>query len=381
VIESICRFRVEEAEIQRKEAEAAVAELLRVPADRRGFFLRNSRRFRTWAVGESLLEASRLAAFDDPAEGESLARLALEVIQDLDHHYYGDQLIDDLQARAWSFLGNAWRLSGDLRRAEEAFQQGARFAERTSDPLEEARFSRLLSSLRKAQRRFDEALLLLEEARSIYRRIGDHLRLAQTLVKLGLLHSDRGYPEEAVAPLHEALEILGVYHDPRTLLSARHNLAYCLAELGRFTEARRLHQQCESDYRRFSDAAIQLKARWLSGLIAMGTGNPDAAEVKLRQVQDSYIRRHQDYDAAVVSMDLALLLSQQGRNQELKELTETVMPIFVSRQIHREALAALHFFKLAVERERVTQSLVRHVLVYLRRSRFEQHLKFEPLLA
>jgi hypothetical protein len=43
--------------------------------------------------------------------------------------------------------------------------------------------------------------------------------------------------------------------------------------------------------------------------------------------------------------DLALLYAEQDKAAELKKLAAEIVPIFASRQIHREALAALSFLQ------------------------------------
>ena len=58
------------------------------------------------------------------------------------------------------------------------------------------------------------------------------------------------------------------------------------------------------------------------------------------------------YDTALVSLDLASLYAEQGRMAELKRIAEEMVPFFSSRQIHREALAALDYWRQAVEAER-----------------------------
>jgi citrate lyase gamma subunit len=54
-----------------------------------------------------------------------------------------------------------------------------------------------------------------------------------------------------------------------------------------------------------------------------------------------------------------------------------MVPIFASRHIHREALAALTFFQQAVEAERAGAELVARVAAYLRRAAGDPELPFE----
>ncbi len=77
------------------------------------------------------------------------------------------------------------------------------------------------------------------------------------------------------------------------------------------------------------------------------------------------------YDAALVSLDLALLYAQENCTEDLKRLAAELMPIFESRDVHREAIVALLMFQRACEEEKLTVALVRKFAEYLRRERRE----------
>ena len=71
-----------------------------------------------------------------------------------------------------------------------------------------------------------------------------------------------------------------------------------------------------------------------------------------------------------------LLYTKQGRTADLKQLAAEMVPIFASRQIHREALAALAFFKQAVEAEKASLEVVTRVAAYLREAEHDSALPF-----
>ena len=75
------------------------------------------------------------------------------------------------------------------------------------------------------------------------------------------------------------------------------------------------------------------------------------------------------YDAALVSLDLARLFAQEECTEDLKRLAAELMPIFESRDVHREAIVALLMFQRACEEERLTVDLAREFSAYLRRER------------
>jgi len=74
-----------------------------------------------------------------------------------------------------------------------------------------------------------------------------------------------------------------------------------------------------------------------------------------------------ELDVALVSLDLASLLWEEGRTEELKELAGEMVVLFESREVHREALAALLLFQQACMEERLTGELIRQVAGQLRR--------------
>jgi hypothetical protein len=73
------------------------------------------------------------------------------------------------------------------------------------------------------------------------------------------------------------------------------------------------------------------------------------------------------YSVALVSLDLALLLSRQGRTGELKLLAAELIATFSAQEVHREANAALVLFQRACEEERVTAELITRLAMLLRR--------------
>jgi len=68
------------------------------------------------------------------------------------------------------------------------------------------------------------------------------------------------------------------------------------------------------------------------------------------------------YDAALASLDLAVLYLEEGRTREVKDLAREMAEIFKAQGIAREALAALTLFVEAAQKETATVELVRRVI-------------------
>ena len=365
-------------ERERDDAPGFFVELLEQPAESRDLLLRDSPRFQTWGVFELLVERSLEVSIQDPAFGEHLGLLALRLADQLDRTRYGEERIADLRARAWAFVGNACRLRSDLQGAEEGFTGAYQQLKKgTRDGLERAIFLDLKASLRRDQRRFDESLRLLRRAVDLFLSHGERHRAGRSLVKASTVRYHAGNPEAAISLLHQSLPLIDPEREPRLLLCARHNLIFYLAELGRFPEAQRLYRDARPLHRSFNEPWVQNRRRWVRGKIAKGLGQLHQAETRFLAARDGFVAEGIPYDTALVSLELALLYAEQGRTGELKRLADEMVPIFASRHIHREALAALAFFRQAAEAETAGAELVARIAAYLRRAEGNPELRFE----
>ncbi len=152
-----------------------------------------------------------------------------------------------------------------------------------------------------------------------------------------------------------------------------------MPRLGHSPEAQRLYRETRHLYRSFNEPWVQNRRKWVRGKIARGLGQTGQAEIQLTAARDGFLAEGIPYDTALVSLELAHLYAEQGRAEDLKRISAEMLPIFASRHIHREALAALAFFQHAVETEKVTAELVAQVAVYLRRAEGDAELRWsEP---
>ena len=326
--------------------------------------------YHSWAFCELLLDTVREWGFQDPGRALDLSKLGVEVAERLDGAVYGEARVRDLGARAWVSLGNAQRIRADFRAAEESFAQAERRLKTgTGDPLEKAHLLLFKASLRGNQQRFREAFRLLDRVAAIGRRCEDPHLAGKALITRGFLLGLAGDPEAAIRHLTEGLQKVDPASDPRLVVAAQHNLTLYLAESGRYGEALRLLESARPLYHQIGDQMSLLRLRWVEGKIASALGHFKEAEEFLRSVQKELIERELGYDAALLSLDLATIYAREGRTSEMRRLAEEMLPIFKSRDIHREAIAALFVFQKAAEMERVTLGLIRDVSGYLKDSR------------
>jgi tetratricopeptide (TPR) repeat protein len=363
---------------ERFEARALVAELVGHPPERQVLIVQNSARFHTWGVYSRLLDLSWSESIHSSNAAEHLARLALLLADQLDASLYRAEAIADLRARAWAYIGNMRRQRSDLAGADEALRTAAEHLRLgTGDPIEKALILDLKASLKRAQRKFGRAMSLLKRAHTIFLTAGDRHRAGRALVSMELIHHLAGSPDQGIPLLYQALELIDPQQEPRLLIAVWHNLIDDLAEAGRAMEARRLFREARKLYRQFPEAVTQNRRVWVAGKIARGLGQDEEAEALFLEARASFLQDDIPYEVALVSLDLAALYAKQRRTEEIKRLVEEIVPVFSSRQIHREALVALAFWQQAAETETVRiADVVADVASFLKRARYDPELRF-----
>ncbi len=354
-----------------RQAPELLRELLEEPFDVQIAKVRDDDRFQTWAVCQLLLRKSLQAAGDDPAQAVTLAELAVRVSESLVPEAYDPHWLLDLRAKTWAYLGNASRILGELWGSERAFRRAEELLDQslTGNLQVRAELLRLESSLRRAQRRLKEAEELADEALRLYRESDDPHGAGVVLVKKAKILEERGDLEAAIALLQEGGTEVDQTADLHLLHCARHNLVWLLTTAGRHAEAEALLPEVRRLATDLGNPLDLVRLRWAEGRIELGLGRRGPAEAAFRDVQREFFERRMGYDAALVSLDLAILYAAEGCTAEIKQLAVEIMPAFESREVHREAIAALIMFQQAAEEERLTVALARHLASFLGRER------------
>ncbi len=374
--------RLSRAADERKEAPALVDELFGRPWEEWPVLFRLDRRLQTIAVCELLIERSFEEGFRDAARAIELADRGILLAGLLESERYGRAVVQDLQARAWAYLGNARRIAFDLAGAAEALARAERLAEGGSaDPLEEARILDLRASLLSDQGRFEQAAELLDLVIDIYDDVHEPHRKGRAMISQGRCLGYAGWPDEAIRQIRKGLGLIDWDREPRLVLMARHNLAWFLNDYGRAEEARRHLERFRHTYREFPDSFTELRLAWLEGRIAARLGRLDEAEPALREVRRRFLAEGHGYDAALVTLDLAHLYLEEGRAAEVRALAQAMLDVFLSHDIHRQALAALAVFQKAAELDNATPGLVQEISSYLVRARKNPELRFAKAAA
>ncbi len=350
-------------------AQELLTELLAYTVQQQRLLLCTEPRFQSWALCELLLDESWQAALESPERAVHLADLAVGIAAELDEITFTYALVCDMRARSWAYLGNARRVASDLRLAEKAFELAEMWVARgTGDPLEQARIYELRASLDLDRHHLEEAGQLLRKAMTIYRRAEDTHRQGRVLISQSLVFGRSERIEEAVDCLRRGREQIDATEEPRLSLVATHNLCFFLNELGQHGEALKLLVETRRMHQELDSGLDLVRLRWLEGRIALGAERVEEAATAFAEVRREFVERGVAYDAALVSLDLASTHARLGRVAEMRQLAEEMVTIFQSRDLQREAMAALIVLQKASHMEGASVELLDELSAMLRRS-------------
>lgn len=312
-------------------------------------------RFWTWDLCERLLERSWELRQRAPAEMVRLAQYAVETAQRVSPRKHEARDIADLQARAWAGLANAYRISDQFSRAEEAFRQAFEARQRgTGSPLLQARLADLSASLLCDQRHFPQAFQLLDFAYQTYLKHGDPHNAGRALITKGWHAGWSGDPEDGIQLIARGLRLIKRDRDPKLGFQSLHTILTFRVERGEFKTARRQIWDMRPLYDIHGENILKVKLRWIEGKVFSGLGELDRAVRAFQQAKESFLERGMDYDAALVSFDLAAAWLREGKRGEVRQLLQEMLEIFRARYIAREGIAALVMLRDAADRNEVT---------------------------
>jgi tetratricopeptide (TPR) repeat protein len=351
----------------RHEAEIVWAALAPLPDLARRHFLDLSLRpWRAWALAVRAAEASVAAAADDAERALELAELACSIAGRVEEE---PGFCLRLQGHCLGRRANAWRVANDLDRAEEDFACAWELwrAGSDADPplLAEWQMLSLEASLRRAQQRFPEALDLLDRAMAAAG--GDRVAEGRILMKKEHVYERMGDIERALAVLGEAAPVIEGGGDVRLAFLYRFKTARSLVQRERFAEAAALWPQVVELAATQGKKLERLRVRWVEGSLRAGLGERLEAMAIFVEVQREFTRLRLPYDAALVSLELAVLWLEAGQTVEVRELALEMAWIFKATKIAREALVALRLFCDAAKRDAATLELARHVRAEIER--------------
>jgi tetratricopeptide (TPR) repeat protein len=364
----------------RAEAPQLLDELTSIDPQARLASLYTEPRFVSWGLCELLVRESRRRAPEKASDALHLADLAVHVSDLLPGAaLFEEPWVYQLRALAWAGLGNARRVQGDLAGAERSFEMSESWwtagTGSAGDALGyEPVLLVLKAPLRTVQRRFPEALKLLDQAVALYldgqpEHRDPHLA-GRALISKSAVLIEMGSSESAIQALKKANGWIDPERDLRLVLCVRHNLVDNLSKMGRHAEAADLLPDLRVLAATQGSTLDRLRLTWVEGRIAAGLGDLAQARRLITDVRQAFLAERNAYDAALATLDLVVVDLEEGRTAEVQALADEMVTVFQDLDVTREALAALLLFQEAARRETATTALARETAASLTRSFF-----------
>jgi tetratricopeptide (TPR) repeat protein len=331
-----------------------LAELLQTPAHERRRRIAGDEKFHSPKLSQLFQSRSREAWSSDRNLALEMADCAVEVTQHLGSGRYGSSIVEDARALAWAYLGNAFRISSDLWRAERALQQAwLHHALAGEDAHTETELLMFTASLRKDQHRYGEALQLSDRAISIFREVEDRYLEGTALILKGVIlgrHGqilgEHGRIRQALPILRAGLERIDPERDPELVFKGKHNLILFLAEGGAPRKAWKMFEQ--ERYLQPDLGSVDLaRYRWIEGRIATNLSEFARAEPALREARDSFLSCDLGIEVFLTSLDLAQVYALSGRLKQVKETLRELIPLGEALGLDKDVVLARLLYEQA----------------------------------
>ena len=323
--------------------------------------------FHTPALFDLLRRKSRQEGRRDREFGIHLAELALLSLRRCEEGW--SEKGYDLRARGFTELANARRLASDLPAANAEIETAWaewRAPRKSPDPLVRAEIRLHEGTLRISQRRYEEAVVLFDEALPVFEAEGDTQGQIETLIQRAAANGYLERLEEETSDLEEAWSLIDVAKDDFLNLNIKFNLAAAQIRRGNLKAAIDGHEQLESIYRLLAYPKGEWEIQHLEGNISEAMGKYALAEKRYARAYEELVGLEEWRGAAFAGLDLAVVYSRGDRQPEVLQLLSTLIPILESLELYPETLAAVGLLRKALQETDVTHALLCQVREVLR---------------
>ena len=312
---------------------------------------------------------------DRPEDVLDLCRLGLAVAEP-EGFEVASRSRASLMAELEANLANSLRVLGDLQSAEKHMDRSLRLADETPDAHVRGQVFLLASLLARDCRRFEAAFEFVTNARRQFQRTGDsrqESRAQRAEASISYFQADFS----TAIPKLERLAFDDAF-DKATRFSATFTLVKSLVLTGAAFKTGGLLPQLNELAGSFPSRHLDIQLSWLEGLIVGTLRDPEAGETLMARARDYYLEKRILYDAALVTLDMAMVRFEAGHYDRAAEHAGGIVEAFAASGIHREALVALRYFQEAVRARQEVRERYKELQVFLPLSRRDAGYAYQP---
>lgn len=332
--------------------------------------VRTQMRFTSTAFFDLLSEKSRQEGRRDRKKGLALAQLALDSLGNLAGPE--PERISNLKARGWAWLGNCHRLLLNSSAAENAFQCGDAelkvLPEGDREAVAKAELALCKAGLRLFQRRFDEAILLSEEAAVFFREIDKPRRLAEALVLKSNAAHYSGRIEAALPDLLEAAELIAENPDAHLSLVVHVNLAAAYSAIGDTGENFADHlSQAKILCSMLNIDVVWNQLQWIEARDLLRKNSPKLAEMLFLEARKGFLAAGNADHAAEISLELCAFYEQEGRERDLMKMAREMMEVFKDFRSYEAGAVGLDLLEAAIAEKEFSLTMLQTIKHHFRK--------------
>lgn len=261
-----------------------------------------------------------------------------------------------VHARVWAEKGNAERIADDFPAARRSFDRAVALLEEDGggDLLFRGEIFSLLASLEYAQHRPEEALACLEVAEECFHEVNQESDWRKVLLQRANVRLFVGDFEDALNDFKTVLASLLAHPDApesqEQIQAACHDVLGAVTEIALTTTNEEEREQSFSRFLavlpdvagiyRQAPADWRVRLVWIMGRLFLAEGSLPLARYLLESALSSFLADDKPATAAVISLDLALVLAREGAVSRVREVASAACEVFQTSGLEADAWAA-----------------------------------------
>jgi len=338
-------------------AEGFMEELAALSLEEQITRVRAEHRYQQWGFCQWLLLKSKDEWHSDPHLALGRSSLAVAVSEILDADYYHPQWLADLQAKAHAYLANAHRILANFAEAEKHFLIAERKLREGVGCNAESRVLTLKASLLIDQYRYTEALALIDRVASHHEKRQDWHEIGRLCLKRALVLEATGDAAEAAEENIRGARLLSRGGEPHLIVAAHQNAVHCLILAGQLSRARRHFESLPPT----NLPNLLVRRSWIEGHLLRAETQFEHAQASYGKARQSWGELGRYYDAALVTMDMALAAYAAGDDRRVVTCAEEASVLLVRAAAKHEAFAVLTLLFRAIERQTMSRAVLESI--------------------
>jgi tetratricopeptide (TPR) repeat protein len=362
-------------------AEAVLTELLAGPREEWMPRLREHPEWRTAGVVRKLIAATDRAIDTMPPDAVEMTSMATDIAEGLDATAHPAGTISRLRGAAWRERAYALFYTGQYPAAEKAVTRSQTcFEACVVADYDLARLGIVSALVSRAFERHLEARAVARSSSTTFSLFNDARRaISSRLTEVQLLFSCGDWVS-AEHILHDLELQVRDSDDPHLHARILSNLAYCYRRLGRIEPAIRFYDLATTLYEELGVETDATRNRWSSAAMLVEGGRFEDGLLRLRRVHAEFERLGMISVAALAALDIAEVLLNERRFDEVEEICRASMAAFERAGLSytARALTAIAFICEAAAQRTADRALIRGVRDYIERLPAQPQLLFAP---